>query len=730
MRLTDSSISVLRRSIHGRIHEDPYHWLSRAEDSSIVSFLHEENQRLFESTAHLDALQRAIEDEFRAGTPEKETDLPIRYGDWWYYGYIVGGQQHPCVRRVKAVDADELPPNPTLLPEKLQQTVLDFNALAPSGGYLGMGGFDFSENGDRVIYAIDLVGSENYTLHVQELPSGETRQDELVDIGPGAFLAHDGSRVFYSKRDENWRCDSIWEHRIGEEQSSDRLLYRESDERFHLSFHPSRSGRYLVIHAESRTTTEELLFDLRAKAPGAAPVWSRRDGIKYTAEHIMVGDVDHLLVLHNTDDQDDHFVLTDVELKRPADATGWHRVLTPPKGVQLLGIEAFAQMIVLSFKADMRDRIAIVRLGPGEKTPPPETQNLALTRWANAAGYGELHEVDVNDPLIEARSLSKQRWEQRTLRLQTRSFARPPSFVEYDPASRTFVTLRSQSVPSHESFNQYEQERIWATALDGTQVPISVVWNRDAVGKDPAPLVLYAYGAYGVSIHAGFEATRLSLLDRGVICAIAHVRGGGEMGPEWHAGGRLLTKRNTFTDLIACARELIARGRTSPKRIVIEGGSAGGLTVGAAANLAPELFAGVIAEVPFVDPLNTLLDASSPLTVTEWEEWGNPLESVEAFEYIRSYSPYENIPSGPDFPRVLALTSMFDARVAYYEAAKWIARLRDNGADAYLAVERHGGHTRVTGREAAHASGAFVYAWLIDTLRADHAPGSPSSRGR
>ena len=720
------------RSIHGHLHEDPYRWLNSSTNERVITHILNENRRVDQETKHLQELQNSLMQEFRASTPEKDADLPTQHGEWWYYGYILNGQQYPRVRRVRACGEDQLTPDPAKLPDELQEDVLDFNTLVPEDGYLGMGGFDFCESGDRFIYSIDLIGCETYTLHVRDLPAEQSTSDpELVEIGPGAVLTPDGNRILYTKRNDSWRCDTIWEHEIGSDQSTDRLVYQEVDERFHLTFRISRSRRYLAIHAESRTTTEELLLDLTSDETTVAPVWPRRDGIKYTAEHLILDHHDRLLVLHNTDEEPEQFVLTETDLLRPLDQTGWHRVLTPETGIQLLGIEAFEQMVVLSVKSESHDRIAVIRLGSeADERASASTSRLGLSHWATTAGYVDLHVIELGDSLVETRSLSNQRWEQRRLRLHKTSYAYPSAFVEYDPESRTYVTLRSHKVPSHGSFDQYAQKQIWATAEDGAQIPISLVWNREAVGDSPAPLILYVYGAYGMSIQASFEPTRLSLLDRGIVCAIAHVRGGGELGPAWHDAGKLFAKKNTFTDAIACARDLIARGIAAPNQIVIEGGSAGGLTVGAAANMAPELFAGVIAEVPFVDPLNTLLDPSSPLTVTEWEEWGNPLASAEAYEYIRSYSPYENIPSGTDFPRVLALTSMFDARVSYSEAAKWVNRLRDHGVDALLHVEQSGGHTRVSGREAAYEAGALVFAWLIDTLSIDHEPIAQAPSGK
>ncbi len=708
--------STFRRSFHGQIHEDPYCWLSRPKDPRVISHLQEEHDRVNAEIYRLHPLRSALEEEFRASAPRAEADLPVRRGDWWYYGYIVNGQQYPCVRRVPASGPDERPPSPVDLPESIQQTVIDFNTLVGDGEYLRTGGFECSENGDRVVYAVDLQGRESYTLHVRELPSGRTRQDELIGIGPGAVMTSDGLRIFYSKRDRSWRCDTIWEHVIGADQRADRVLYHEKDERFHLTFRISHSDRFLIIHSESRTTTEEMLFDLTTPDSEVVPVWARQSGMKYTVEHLLIGGNDRLVALHNCEDQSDRFVISEIPYFEDSKSSESHRILIPGPDVQLLGLEAFEKMIVISFKADARDGLLVIQFSPFGKPSRDVREGVTLTEWALNEGYAGVHVVDIDDPLAEIRALSNQQWSQHVIRMQTTSFARPPSFIEYDPIGHTSVTLQSQIVPNHGSFDQYRSERLWATADDGTRVPISLLWNNDAIAEGPAPMVLYAYGAYGVSIHASFDATRLSLLDRGVVCAIAHVRGGGELGAAWHAGGRLLAKKNTFTDLVACACELISRGRTAPKKIVLEGGSAGGLTVAAGANLAPQLFAGVIADVPFVDPLNTMLDATSPLTVTEWEEWGNPLESVEAFEYIRSYSPYENIPDGADFPRVLALTSMFDARVAYFEAAKWVVRLRDHGADALLNVEPKGGHARITGREAAYESAAFVCAWLLDTL--------------
>jgi oligopeptidase B len=483
----------------------------------------------------------------------------------------------------------------------------------------------------------------------------------------------------------------VWLHELGTPVDADAQLFHEPDERFWVGAGFTRSEKYLVIGVGSSITSEEWLLDAADLRGQPRVVWPRVEGVEYDSDHAVVDGEDVLYILHNEG-------AVDFELVRVAasDPSGAREVVVPHEpGRRLLGLSTFRDWAVVGYR-----REGLARLG--------------MFDYATAA----VRELAFDEPLYAAGTAGNPEWAPPVVRLGYASFVTPGTVYDYDVATGQMLLRKRQPVLGGYDPADYDQDRVWATAADGTRVPVSLVWKRSfgRPGDAPRPVHLYGYGSYEHSIEPGFSVARLSELDRGVVFAVAHVRGGGEMGRQWYEDGKLLRKRNTFTDFVDCARHLVAAGITTPERMVAEGGSAGGLLMGAVANLAPELFAGVLADVPFVDALTTILDPSLPLTVIEWDEWGDPLHDADVYAYMKSYTPYENVRAGVAYPRILAVTSLNDTRVLYVEPAKWVARLREVGADALLKCEMVAGHGGVSGRYNAWRERAFELAWLFDVL--------------
>jgi oligopeptidase B len=454
-------------------------------------------------------------------------------------------------------------------------------------------------------------------------------------------------------------------------------------------------------------TTETRLLDTGDPTGNFAIVWARRDGVEYDVEHAVLAGEDRLLIVHN--DHAVNFELVDVAA---ADPDGPRRMLLPhDESVRLEGVDAFRDFVIAEYRRDGLTQIAIASLGTeAEASSAPAGTDAP----AGVAGPLAFTELAFDEPLFTAGTGANPEWEQPTIRFGYTSFVTPSTVYDLVVATGERRLLKQQAVRGAYDPARYEQRREWATAADGTRVPISLVYRSDLVTPgEPAPTLLYGYGSYEISIDPTFSISRVSLLDRGLVYAIAHVRGGGELGRLWYEHGKELEKRNSFTDFIDCARHLIDTGMTAPDRLVAEGRSAGGLLMGAVANLAPELFSGILAGVPFVDPLTSILDPSLPLTVIEWDEWGDPLHDPEVYAYIKSYSPVENV-RDTHYPRILAVTSLNDTRVLYVEPAKWVAHLREVGADVLLKTEMSAGHGGVSGRYARWREIAFDNAWILD----------------
>jgi len=702
--VTDSTVRppaaarrLTTRTHHGDSFVDAYEWLREKEDGEVIAHLEQENAYTDARTAHLAPLRERLFQEVKARVQETDLSVPVRRGDWWFYGRTEEGAQYGIQCRTAAAADDWTPP--TLapgVPVPGEEVLLDGNLEAAGHEFFSLGAFDASDDGTRLLWSVDVEGSELYTVHVRDLVTGAQLDDVIENTGQ-AFFTPDGRAIVYTTRDEAWRPDTLWLHRIGTPVSDDIRLFHEPDERFWMGAGITRSRRYLVIGLGSKITSEELLIDLNELSAAGElvqprVVWPRRDGVEYSVDHAVVDGEDRLLILHNDDALD--FELVSVSASEPQ---GARRVLLPHvPGRRLIDVDCFRDFATVEYRRDGLVRAALMDLATGA-----------------------LDEVDFDEPLFDAYFSGNPEWHSPFLRMTYTSFVTPAQVLDLEVATGTLHLRKKTPVRGDYDPADYGQKRVWARADDGARVPISLVWKRSfgEPGETPRAVHLYGYGSYEHSIDPGFSVMRLSMLDRGVVFAVAHVRGGGEMGRDWYENGKGLAKRNTFTDFVACARHLVDTGVTRPQLLVAEGGSAGGLLMGAVANLAPELFAGILAGVPFVDALTSILDPSLPLTVVEWDEWGDPLHDPDVYAYMKSYTPYENIRDGVAYPRILAVTSLNDTRVLYVEPAKWVAALRHAGAqDVMLRCEMSAGHGGVSGRYNSWRERAFEIAWMLDVL--------------
>jgi oligopeptidase B len=691
----------ITRVHHGDVFVDPYEWLRDKDDPEVISYLEAENAYTEAQTAHLSELSDAIFGEIKART--KETDLSVptytshRGGSaYWYYVRTVEGSEYPIYCRVVANDRATLPdPEQEISGEEI---LLDGNREAEGHEFFALGALGVSLDGRLLAYSVDLTGAERFTIMIKDLISGELLADQIDDTAYGVAWAKN-SHLFYTRADEAWRPYVILRHRLGDDPSQDVEVLTESDERYWLSVDASRDDHWIIIGAGSKITSEFRL--LSTDDPEGEPriVAPRRQGVEYDIEPAG----DRLLIVHNDGAED--FELAEAPLSATSH-TEWAPVIPHRRGVRILSVSAYASHAVVSLRRDGLTALHVM----------PRDAGGNLQDGADLA---------FDEPLFVAYAPGESEYETPTIRVGYASMLTPDSIYDYHLTTGELTLLKRTPVLDDPRFGPYQadnyiQERGWATASDGIQVPLSIVRRADIPLDGSAPAVLYGYGAYEASMDPSFSVPRLSLLDRGIVYAIAHIRGGGELGRSWYEHGKTLTKRNTFTDFIACADYLLEQGYTSADRLAARGGSAGGLLMGAVANLAPQKFHAIHAAVPFVDALTTILNPDLPLTVIEWEEWGDPLHDPEVYAYMKSYTPYENV-SSIDYPAILATTSLNDTRVFYVEPAKWVAALRhlttnSDKRQILLKTEMVAGHGGVSGRYKSWRELAFEYAWIVSEI--------------
>ncbi|MFI5235569.1 MAG: S9 family peptidase [Gemmatimonadales bacterium] len=653
---------------------DPWFWLREKGDPRVREYLDAENQYAESQLAPIRPLEEKLYAEMLGRIKQTDLSVPYRDNGWWYYTRTEEGKQYPihCRRRGEMTAPEEI--------------LLDQNQLAEGHPFLGVGAFEVSDDNRFLLFSTDTTGFRQYTLQVKDLEIGEILPDKRERVTSAAWAA-DSKTLFYVTEDEAKRPADLWRHRLGADD--DQSIYEEKDELFRIGVGRGRSRRFLYLGVNSFTTSEVQCLPADTPEGEWRTIVPRVTGRECDADDR--GDRFWLRV----NDTGRNFRLVTAPIDDPAPST-WREEIPHRADVMLEGLDLFRDFCVLHERQDGLPALRILELQRG----------------------GD-HQIEFSEPVYTASPGTNAEWDTTSYRFGYQSFITPPSVFDYDITTRERTLLKQLEVLGGYDPTQYTSARIHATAPDGTRVPVSLVYRKEAPQDGSAPMLLYGYGAYGISIPVSFSSLRLSLLDRGVVFALAHIRGGGDLGKPWHDAGRMMSKLNTFTDFIACAEHLIAERWTRPERLVIEGGSAGGLLMGAVTNLRPDLWGGVVSQVPFVDVLTTMLDASLPLTVGEYEEWGNPNEA-ETYWYLRQYCPWTNL-AARAYPPMLVRTSLNDSQVMYWEPAKYVAKMRSLKTDLnplLFLTNMGAGHGGASGRYDHIREVALDYAWMLTRMGA------------
>lgn len=660
---------------HGDRRVDPYFWLREKDNPEVVAYLEAENAYTDAMTAPSAELSERLFKEIVGRVQETDMSAPSFFKGFWSYTRTVEGQDYEIYcRRPGTMEAPE-------------QVLVDGNEMAKGHDYFELGFIEQSPDQNLVAYGVDYNGAELFELRVLEVTTGRVFEDIARDVYYGFAWAADNQTFFYVKTDTAMRPFQVWRHKLGSPVEQDVLVLQEDDERFELSVEPTKSERFIIFSSASQVTGECRFVEAANPEEEPRLIAPRRQGLEYSVDH----QEDRFLILTNDGARD--FRLMAAPVTAPQ-RDAWVEVVPERPGVRINFTDIHKHHVVLGQRSDGLQRLEVLD-----------------------SRTGEMHVVEQPDAAYTAFPGSNPVYESEVMRFFYTSLTAPFSAVDYDMNTRARTLVKEQPVRGGYDRKDYVSERLWAIAPDGVRVPISLVRRRDLRRDRNTPVLLYGYGAYEASIDPMFDPARLSLLDRGFIFAIAHVRGGGEMGRGWYEDGKFLNKINTFTDFIACADHLVGQGYTSPSRLAIRGRSAGGLLIGAVLNMRPELFACAIAQVPFVDAVTTMLDETVPLTVTEYEEWGNP-NDIEFYQYMKGYSPYDNV-GNADYPAILVTAGLNDPRVAYWEPAKWVAKLRatkQDGKPLLLQTRMGAGHSGPSGRYESWREEAFVTAFVLSQL--------------
>lgn len=656
-------------SLHGDRRIDNYFWLRDRHNPTVIAYLEAENTYTSAMMRHTESLQAALYDEMLSRIQETDLSVPYRKGDYYYYTRTETGKAYPIHCRKRGIDAPE-------------EVLLDQNLLAEGHEYFSLGVFQVSPNHKLLAYSVDTTGAEVYTLFFLDLTTGQLYPESIPETYYSLAWSQDNQTVFYTQVDAAHRPFKLFRHTLGSPVTHD-LVYHEPDDAYFLSVYKTRSEAYILLYLESTVTSEVHFLDASHPAESFQLIQQRSPGIEYSVEH-----------------HSDYFYITTNEgainfklMKTPITAfskQNWQTVIPHREDVMLSDVSAFADHLVIYEREAGLPKVRVRKLSTGEE-----------------------YYITFPEPTYEVAEDANPEFNTHTLRFSYTSLVTPNSIFDYNLDTQERDLKKETPVLGGYDRTQYVSERLQAKANDGTPIPLSLVYKKGIEKNGANPLLLTGYGSYGYSYPDSFSSTRLSLLDRGVVLAIAHIRGGSEMGRKWYEDGKLLKKKNTFTDFIACAEYLISEKWTSPEHLAISGGSAGGLLMGAVVNLRPDLFKAVVAQVPFVDVVTTILDPSLPLSVLEWEEWGNPNDKTY-YDYMKSYSPYDNV-EAKDYPAMLITAGLNDPRVSYWEPAKWTAKLRDlKTDDNILLLKTHmgAGHGGASGRYERLKEIAFEYAFI------------------
>ena len=659
---------------HGDIRTDNYFWLRQRGDSSVIAYLEEENAYTEVMMKHTESKQEDLYEELLGRIKETDEEVPVKEDDYFYYSRTEEGQQYKIYCRKKgSLEADE-------------EIILNVNIIAEGHEYCAVGVYEISPSHQLLAYSIDTSGSETYDLYVKNLNTGKLYDDVIPNTSSTAAWGNDNQIIFYTIDDEARRPYKLFRHRLGDSLENDLLVYTETDEKFFLYIAKTKSKKYLLQYSESITTTEIHFLDANNPTGNFKVIHPRQQDMEYDVAHH--GNDFYV----KTNEKAKNFKLMKTPVRSPG-KSNWREVIPHRKAVKIEAIDVFENHLVIYERENGLENIRILNLQTGDD-----------------------HHIEFPEPVYGLRTQSNPEFESDKLRFMYYSMVTPKTVFDYNMNSKDRELKKEYEVIGYDKL-LYETKRIFAEAKDGTQIPISIVYKKDFQQDGSRPLYLYGYGSYGASMEPSFSSNRISYLDRGFAYAIAHIRGGSEMGRYWYDEGKLLNKKNSFTDFIACAEHLIKENYTMSNKLVISGGSAGGLLMGAVLNMRPDLFEVAVANVPFVDVINTMLDESIPLTVTEYEEWGNPHDSI-FYAYMKSYSPYENV-GAKEYPHLLVTAGLNDPRVQYWEPAKWTAKLRANSlGDNWLLLKTNmgAGHRGASGRYDYLKDVAFKMAFIFDRL--------------
>lgn len=660
---------------HGDLRIDNYFWMKDREHPEVIDYLNAENEYCDSKMAHTKDFQKDLFKEMKARIKEDDSSVPYKYNGYWYISKYEKGKDYPIYTRKK-----ESLDNP-------EELVFDCNTMAEGESYFKLAGISISPDNNLVSYGIDTTGRRNYSIHVKNLITHEVASDKIESTTGSSSWANDNKTLFYTKKDEvTLRAFQIYKHRLGD-QGEDTLVFEEGDATFGVAVYKSKSRKYIIIACYSTLTNQ--YFILNADDPeGEFKVFQERiRGLEYSISHYD----SHFYILTNKDKATNFKLMMTPESHTKVE--NWSEVLPHRKEVLLEGIDIFKDYLVISERSDGLNHIRI-------------------KRWDGSEDYY----LPFDNETYTCYTATNVDFDTEILRYGYNALTTPASVIDFNMRTKTNVILKEQEVLGGEFKKEnYISERIWATAHDGTKIPMSVVYKKGIKRDGTSPLLQYAYGSYGATMDPYFSTIRLSLLDRGFIYVITHIRGGEYLGRQWYEDGKLLKKKNTFSDFIACSVHLIKERYTSSDHLYAMGGSAGGLLMGAIINTAPELYKGVIAAVPFVDVITTMLDDSIPLTTGEYDEWGNPNDKLY-YEYIKSYSPYDNV-EAKGYPNMLITTGLNDSQVQYWEPAKWVSKLRDMKTDKnqlYLKTNMDAGHGGASGRFESLKEDAEEFAFLLD----------------
>ncbi|WP_034258511.1 S9 family peptidase [Altibacter lentus] len=661
---------------HGDVRIDNYYWLNQKDDAEVIDYLERENDYYEKMTSHTKKLKEDLFEEMKSRIKEDDASVPYFYNGYYYITKFETGKDYPVYTRKKgSLDAEE-------------EIMFNVNEMAKGHSFYDLRGINVSPDNKWVAFGVDTLSRRKYTLHIKNLETGEIQPQSIPLTTSGSTWANDNKTLFYTRKDEQTlRSNQIFRHVRGTDPANDQLIYTEEDETFNTYVYKTKSDKYLVIGSYSTLTSEFRTLDANTPNGTFKVLQPRERGLEYNISHFG----DHFYVLTNKDASTNFRLMKTSENKTSKE--NWVDVIPHRDDVLLEDIDIFKDFLVVSERSNGLNKIRIMS-------------------WNNQEDYY----LPFDNETYTAYTTQNPEFDTKVLRYGYNSLTTPASVIDFNMETREKTVKKEVEVLGGKfDKNNYESKRVWATATDGTKVPVSLVYRKGIKKDGSNPLLLYGYGSYGATIDPYFSSSRLSLLDRGFIFAIAHVRGGEYLGRKWYEDGKLLKKKNTFTDFVDASKFLIAEGYTSKEHLYASGGSAGGLLMGAVVNMAPDIYNGVIASVPFVDVVTTMLDDSIPLTTGEYDEWGNPNE-LEYYNYMKSYSPYDNV-TKQAYPNILVTTGYHDSQVQYWEPAKWVAKLREyNTGDSkiYFHTNMDAGHGGASGRFEALKEVAMDYAFLLD----------------